>query len=197
MDAGPLISPLISVVTTAVISAIKDPVGRVFENRTKRLQFWKTMLETSSLTDVTDQSFLKEQCRQEIAEASDEVLKITNKFVGGLSVLLLFGIVLLILSFIVRVTMIMLHKMHQIGAPESAANQIGYISALVQAVVISIGWFWGRWKLRDWVWLKIKPGQTFDFLLKNKRLQAAAELVGLIGLFVIMRLSFYIMFSRT
>jgi len=195
MDAGPFITPLISVVTTALISTVLDPIGKAFENRTKRVQFWKTMLETSPLADVTDVSFYKEQCRHEMTEAADVVAAMSNKFVGDFSLILLFGIGYVVLATMARTTTEMLNRMQ--GVPAAVANQLGYVSALIQAAVISTGWFWGRWRLRRWVWAKIKPGARFDVLLRNRRLQGAVGLIGLFSLLAVAWFStIYIMFPR-
>lgn len=135
MDTKDLISPLISVVVTAVISAIRDPVGRAFENSTKRVQFWKTMLETCSLADLpnsTIASSLKEQCRHEMAEATDVVTAATNRLAGILSIPLFLSLCVLVISLIVRAFIAFEDGLHQDSAPQSFVNQLGYTSALVQ-----------------------------------------------------------------
>jgi hypothetical protein len=62
-----------------VISSIKDPIGRSFETRTKRLQYWKAFFEVAPLADFPPDE-VKELCRHELAEADDETQKLRDKF---------------------------------------------------------------------------------------------------------------------
>ncbi len=195
MDLASVIPSLVSVLTTAFIGAVKDPIGRAFENRTKRVQFWKTMLDAAPLADVTDITFFKEQCRNEMAGAVDAVAAVSNKFVGEVSVALLLGIGIFVLSVMGRVSADVLNKMQQNGVPVSTANQFGIVSAILQAAVISLGWFWGRWKLRRWVWTKIKPGAHFEILLRNTRLQGIVRLLCIFGLLFLIWLTSHVAFS--
>jgi hypothetical protein len=155
MTAGSLVPPLIAVLATALIAALKDSVGRVFENRTKRVQFWKTMLEASPLADITEVDLYKQKCRQEMNEATDAIGAVTNKFAGRLSAVLLFGILVVIDAFLIELALD-IHKRLQNGQPVS--DQFENAFGLVRAAVIVIGWFWGRWALRRWLWAKINQG---------------------------------------
>ena len=96
-----------------------------------------------------------------MAEAVDVVAAMSNKFVGDFSLILLFGIGYVVLATMARVTTEMLNRME--GVPASVANQLGYVSALIQATVISIGWFWGRWRLRRWVWARLNREHRLMF----------------------------------
>jgi hypothetical protein len=173
-----------SAVIAAIISAIKDPVGTTLDIRKKRLDFWKMMLEMSSLTDTTeaDAQSLKEHCRQEMAEATDHILKLTNEFVGRISAYLMVDVVMLIYALMTSAALHTMTVARQHAAPQSVIEKLDWTVTLLEVFVFLIGWFWGRWKIRDWVWAKVRPGQFWDFLLRHKRLQALAELLCVLSL---------------
>jgi hypothetical protein len=196
MDLTPFFPPLVSVLTTALISAVKDPVGRIFENRTTRVQFWKTMLDTAPLADVTDVTFIKAQCRQEIADAVDAAAMASNKFVGEVSLSLLLGAVVFIFSFMARISTYIMSNMRQDGTPASIATEFSIVLAIAQAAILAIAWFWGRWMIRRWVWEKIKPGAFFDFLLEKGPRQKTAAAASIIGLLLTTWVCYYIAFSE-
>lgn len=183
MDASAFLPSLASVLTTALIAFWKERSIRTFETRTKRVDFWKKMLETAPLVDVKDVTFIKEQCQTEIAEAVDAVAIEKNKFVGELSTIITYGFGTLVILFVARAGIDVLDRMQQQGVPVQRANQFASISAIVQAVIFVTIWFWGRGRVRRWIWNQIKPGAPLEAVRENKRLQGG---VGLLACFLVM-----------
>jgi hypothetical protein len=51
-------------------------------------------------------------------------------------------------------------------------------------------WFWARWKIRAYVWNKLRPGQVFHFLVNaSVRVKALVELVLLFALLGVLWIS--------
>jgi hypothetical protein len=183
MDPSSLVSSFVSVVATAFFAALKDRSVRTFENKTKRIQFWKTMLETASLADVTEVGFIKEQCQREMDEAINAVAIESNEFVGSISTKLVLVVEVLIALIMAHISMEMLDTIRQQGVPPTTANNFAVLLAIVQSAVLVYVWFWGRGRIKLWIWNEIKPGASLEALRLNKCLQGA---VGLLTIFIIL-----------
>ncbi len=97
MDASAFLPPVAAVLTTALIAFWKERPVRTFETRTKRVDSGRKCW--APLADVKDVTFIKEQCRSEIAQAVDAVAVEKNKFVGELSAIITYGIGILLIFF--------------------------------------------------------------------------------------------------
>ena len=131
----------------------------------------------------------KQLCRAEMAEAEDETRNFSNKFVTFITTactLILMFLVLSLLEWLSTSTLVMMSWQYQKHNPpqvtpqqfEELTRQVGYASLIIQALVMCLIWFWARWKVRTFVWNRLRPGRYFDFLLTaSNRMKAFAELV--------------------
>jgi hypothetical protein len=167
--------------TTAFIAAVKDRSVRTFETRTKRVEFWKTMLDTAPLAEATNVAFLRDQCRQEMVRAADAVATENNELAGRISMALIVAVGFVLVFLISGVFRDVLSRLEQQnGAPtQQQLMNWATASAVVEAAVFACVWFWGRWRIRLWVWKKIKPGAPLEFVRQSGVFQGAAMLLAL------------------
>ncbi len=185
MDASTLISPLIGLIAPIVVSAIRRPSSRI-EERTARLQYWKTFFEVAPLAGTPVIEEANQLCRVEMAEAEDETRNFSNKFVTSITTsctLILMFLVLSLLEWLSTSTLVMMSRQYQKHnppqvTPQRFREQVDYAYLIIQALVMCLIWFWARWKIRSFVWNRLRPGRYFDFLLTaSNRMKAFAELV--------------------
>ena|SRR6185437_1145483 len=84
MDASTLISPLIGLIAPIIVSAIRRPSSKI-EERTARLQYWKTFFEVAPLAGSTVSEDSKQLCLAEMAEGEDETRNFNNKVVSSIT----------------------------------------------------------------------------------------------------------------
>jgi hypothetical protein len=180
MDTSSLGSFAIPIVATLAIYAIRMPASKL-EERTKRLQYWKTFFDVASLVDTDIEDETKKLCRKELAQADDETRNLSDEFMGFVATVFTLMLICLILSVIARVTILLDGS---IKLPAEAHNSLGVASLIFQTLATCVCWFWARWKIRDYVWNELKPGNPFHFVIYlNPRLKA---LVSLVLLFLLM-----------
>lgn len=188
MDASTLISPLIGLIAPIVVSAIRRPSSKI-EERTARLQYWKTFFEVAPLAGSTVSEDSKQLCLAEMAEGEDETRNFNNKIVSSITTAYTLIVMFLALCLFQRASMFTLNMMnwqYQNQNPpqvtpqqfKELTQQLSYASLIIQALVMCLIWFWARWKIRNFVWDRLRPGKTFHFLLTaGDRMKAFLELV--------------------
>lgn len=191
MDASNLIAPLIGLIAPIVVSAIRRPSSRI-EERTSRLQYWKTFFEVAPLAGASVTEETKQLCLAEMAEGEDETKNLSNKLVTHITTaytLLVMFFVLLIVSRATTTTTDMMAWQYQHQNPPQATpqqfrdvtQQLAYASLIFQALVMCLIWFWARWRIRNFVWDKLRPGKKFHFLLSaGPMMRALTELAVLL-----------------
>ncbi len=187
MEMTTVLTPLISAVAVTVASLIKDRSVRNFENRTKRIQFWKTMLDASPLCDVSENELIviKEELRREIGEATNEVVLKHNQLLGNASIIPTLGFVWIIAVLLGQVSSITEHRMLQEGASKDAVTQFAITWMIIEISALFFAGFQCRNFLRRWLWELMKPGGPWQRVRENRQLQG---LVGIGSVFVFLAL---------
>ena len=73
MDATSIAASAIGAAITIAISALVDPVTRAYERRTKRIQHWRTVMDSTSSVGAPvgdDLDWAKELLQQELTEVA-------------------------------------------------------------------------------------------------------------------------------
>lgn len=125
MDASTLIAPLIGLVAPIVVSAIRRPSSRM-EERTSRLQYWKTFFEVAPLAGASVTEETKQLCLAEMAEGEDETRNLSNKLVTHTTTactLVVMFFVLLILSRVSTSTIDMMAWQYEHQNPPQGTPQ--------------------------------------------------------------------------
>jgi hypothetical protein len=175
MDASILIAPLIGLIAPIVITAIRRPASRIQE-RTKRLQYWKTFFELAPLSGNAVSDEAKRLCVAELAAAEDETRNLSNKLVSFITTVCTVAVMVFILWLLELASMYVLDMMRWTFQHEQppqitqqqfkdATEQLRFVVLILQALIMCVIWFWVRWRMRDFVWNHLRPGKTFHFLL--------------------------------
>jgi hypothetical protein len=105
-----------------VVSAIRRPSSRI-EERTARLQYWKTFFEVAPLAGSTVTERTKQLCLEEMAEAEDETRNFNNKLVTSITTAYTLIVMFFVLTLLGRASTSTLDMMRwQIPEPEPAAG---------------------------------------------------------------------------
>lgn len=75
-----------------------------------------------------------------------------------------------------------LDQFKRIQAPGQPIDWIASVYLAIQVAVVAICWFWGRIKVKDIVWGKLKPGRPYNFVLKNIWLQKVVNIALWLGI---------------
>jgi hypothetical protein len=176
-----------SVLVAALIDTLRNRSVRTFENRTKRIQFWKTMLEVAPLADVSNLALIKEQCQHEMVVSADMAAMESNEFVSDLSTLVLFGVEVLVVCIMTRMSSDMLDIIKRNGAPPTIINELVMTLFVMQAVVLLLVWLLGARAIRRSIWNKIK------LRLQNRVFQRAVGLLTVVLVMVTLLLGLYLL----
>jgi magnesium-transporting ATPase (P-type) len=111
----------------------------------------------------------KQLCIRELAAAEDDAKNLSNKPVAVVSAaltLIVMGLVIALVLF--GFEPVFNNVKSQSRGPVSETNslleQYGLLSLAFQSILACICWFWLRWKIRDFIWDKMRPGNALDFM---------------------------------
>ena len=179
---------LIGLIAPIVISALSRPLSRS-EEHTIVLQKWKAIHEVATLNGDAITEETKQLSRADLARAIDDAQNLGNRLVTRVTTIYTLVFMFLFCFVFDRVSKSFLAmfawQYHHRSSPQVTSEQfkdfiqqLSFALLITYALLMCLVWFWGRWKFRDYIWSKFRPGNILHFLLTaSERVKAFTELV--------------------